>query len=384
MGEDQMKNEDKDILDILGIINKFFGSEYSYQIKSIEPKEYLEYKVKQDEKYPEFHDKLKNILEKSEIFGTVKQYETKTTAEFLTPIMKFSGDIINDKDYQDYCLDNLKFLAEHKDYMVKKNPFYDNLLFFNIEPILSDFFNQLPDCYKILEIYSSHLEDTLPIDSIFKSLSFIIEEKKIIQKMFFESPLSDLMDYHKWIFFDKIKESQNGEFEIYFNDWALKNSQVIETYIKAIFTLLVMLKLLNNDTSIEDIKVIIQEYDSLGKILFYLDPHNKFGNISRLRIYRNASFHNRVKIIHEGLNNRKMIFRDKTGEIAENLDQFITNFVKILLFIATINYLLSQIEFKHENNGKNIFELNYEYAKKHGMVEFWSQATKFSKELKKK
>jgi hypothetical protein len=45
MREGQMKNEDKDILDILGVINKFFGSEYSFQIKSIEPKEYLEYKV---------------------------------------------------------------------------------------------------------------------------------------------------------------------------------------------------------------------------------------------------------------------------------------------------------------------------------------------------
>ena len=53
-----MKNEDKDILDILGVINKFFGSEYLYQIESIEPKESLEYKVKQAEKYREIHNQI--------------------------------------------------------------------------------------------------------------------------------------------------------------------------------------------------------------------------------------------------------------------------------------------------------------------------------------
>ena len=384
MGEGQMNNEDNSILDILGVINKFFGSEYLYQIESIETKESLEYKVKQAEKYPEIHNKIKSILEKSSIFEAVKQYETKTTPEFIMPVMKLSAELTNDKDFQDYCLDNLKFLAEHEDYLVKKNNFFDNLLFFNIEPILNNLFNQSPECYKILKTYASYLEGTLPIDSIFNSLSFIIEEKKTIQKMFFESSLSDLMKYSKWLFFDKIKKSQNGEFEIYFNDWALKTSQVIETHIKAIFKLLVMLKMLNNETSVEDIKVIIQEYDTLGKILVYLDPHKKFGNLSRLRIYRNATFHNRVKIIHEGSNNRKIIFIDKSSQFAVNLDQFITNFIKILLFIAAINYMLSQIAFKRDNNGKTMQELNYEYAKKHGMIKFWNQAAMFNQKLKKR
>ena len=300
------------------------------------------------------------------------------------PVMKLSAELSNDKDYQDYCLDNLKYLAEHEDYLVKKNNFFDNLLYFKLEPRLNEFFDQLPDCYKIMEIYTSYLKDSPPIESIFSSLSFIIEEKKTIQKMFFESPVSEVINYNKWVFFDKIKESKNGEFEIYFNDWALKTSQVIETYIKAIFTLLVMLKMLISDTSVEDIKVNIQKYDTLGKILFHLDPHKNFGNISRLKIYRNATFHNSVKIIHEGPNNRKIIFRDKSGQIAENLDQFITNFIKILLFIASINYLLSQIVFKLLNNGKTMHEFNYEYANKHGMVAFWRQAAKFSESLIKK
>jgi len=194
--------------------------------------------------------------------------------------------------------------------------------------------------------------------------------------------MSDLMSYQKWIFFDKIKEFKNGEFEIYFNDWALKISQIIESHIKAIFTLFLMFKMLLHKTSIEDVKLIFPEYDSLGKLLYYLDPNNKFGNISQLRIYRNASFHNNVKVIHDGLNNRKMIFTDKSGQITENLDQFITNFIKILVFIATISYLLSQIVYKLDNNGKNMYELNYEYAKEHGMVKFWSQA-KFSRKSKK-
>ena len=64
MGEFHMKNEDNGILDILGVINKFFGSDYLYQIESIEPKESLEYNVKQAEKYPEIHNKIKSILKK--------------------------------------------------------------------------------------------------------------------------------------------------------------------------------------------------------------------------------------------------------------------------------------------------------------------------------
>jgi len=379
-----LKIKDKEILEILGVINKFFDSEYSIQIESIETKEYREYKESQNEKYPEIQDKIKKIIKESGIFKAAKEYKTKPTAKFLSPLMKLGVGLINNKAYQDYCLDNLKFLAEHEDEVVRKNPHFDDLLYFNLEPILTDLFNKFPGSNKILEEYASRLEGTLPVDSIFSSLSFIIEEKKTIQKMFFESPMSDLMNYNKWIFFEKIKKSQNGDFEIYFNDWTLKNSQVIETHIKAIFTLLVMVKMLINETSIVDINSFIQKCDTLGKLLFFLAPNNKFGNLSRLRIYRNAPFHNSVKVVHEGINSRKMIFRDKSGQITENLDQFITNFIKILLFIATINYMLIQIRVKHTNNGKTMYELNYEYAKKNGMVEFWKKAGEFSQNLKNK
>ena len=382
LGECRLNDKNDSIFEILGTIDRFFDPTYIFQTVSKDPIEYGEYKTKQQKKYPKLEERIEKIILESNVFESVKRFKTIPTSKFVSPILKYTAKLFNDKEYQDYCLDNLQFLAEHQDYWVKKKPFFDDLLYFKIEPILSQAVNISPDGIRVLEIYRTLIEDSEPIDSILKSIGFILEERKIIEKMFFESSMSELMNYHNWMFFNKLKESEDGEFEIYFNDWALKSSQIIESYIKSIFTLILMLKMFKNNTTVEDIKLILPEYDSIGRILSFLDPNYEFKNLSLLRIYRNASFHNGVRIRYTK-DKRIMVFKDKSGQTTESLDQFINNFVKILMFISTINYMVAQIGIKYENNGKSLFELNYEFAKEHGMIAFWNQASKDKKNPKK-
>ena len=68
---------------------------------------------------------------------------------------------------------------------------------------------------------------------------------------------------------------------------------------------------------------------------------------------------------------KKLVFEDDYGKIEVNIEGFITDFKKLLILISTCNYTVANALFKSEHEGQNIFQVNYEYAEKNGMVKFW-------------
>ncbi len=123
----------------------------------------------------------------------------------------------------------------------------------------------------------------------------------------------------------------------------------------------------------EDVKELLKVSNTLGRIIQYFDPDFKLTNVARLRIYRNAAFHPGVEFIYtQGENTRKLVFEDDYGKIEVDIEGFIADFKKLMVFIATINYLVANTLFKAEHDGQNAFQVNHEYAKINGMRKFWT------------
>lgn len=55
-----------------------------------------------------------------------------------------------------------------------------------------------------------------------------------------------------------------------------------------------------------------------------------------------------------------------------DIEGFIADFKKLMVFIATINYLVANTLFKAGHDGQNAFRVNHEYAKTNGMRKFWT------------
>ena len=181
------------------------------------------------------------------------------------------------------------------------------------------------------------------------------------------------MEAHKWIFFEKVKKSSGGQFRMYFNDWTLKNSQIIEYTVKSIFKLFLQLDLATKGAKDKDIKELLNYNNTIGRLLQYFDPDNKLKHLARIRIYRNAVFHPGVEFIYDQKTNiKKLVFEDNYGKLEVDLEGFITDYKKLVIFIATCNYLVANILFKSEHKGQNFFQVNYEYAKTNGMKKFWA------------
>lgn len=68
---------------------------------------------------------------------------------------------------------------------------------------------------------------------------------------------------------------------------------------------------------------------------------------------------------------KKLVFEDDYGKFEVDIEGFIVDFKKLMIFIATSNYMIANVLFKADHEGKNVFQVNYEYTKNNGMRKFW-------------
>ena len=120
--------------------------------------------------------------------------------------------------------------------------------------------------------------------------------------------MSELLELRDWMFFEKLKKSNEGQFRMYFNDWTLKQSQVIEYTIKAIFKLFLRVDLAAKGINENDISEAFKVKNTLGKLIQYFDPNNQKQNLARLRNYRNAVFHSGAEFNYNRKKNLKKRF----------------------------------------------------------------------------
>ncbi len=273
-------------------------------------------------------------------------------------------------------LQNLKSFADDESYLAKIKPHFSYLIFKGLSQPLHSSVVKYPQSMSYFKEYLDFIEDKTTVDEIIASLTFINEEKQKFGETALTRPISEVLKLHNWIFFEKLKQTSKGQYRIYFNDWALKNSQIIEYTIKTIFKLLLQLELITKGVGKEDIDELMEKNKTFGMILHYFDSYGTFIHLERLRIYRNAVSHPGTEFIYDAnINKRKLKFEDDYGFFEVNIDEFIADFKKVLIFIATFNYMVANELFKVENDGKTVFQVNYEYAKKNGMKQFWSWAT---------
>lgn len=328
---------------------------------------------KQENHPDELKQKVKKTILESGMFEHAKNYEKTPIVKTIPSIVKLFGDLTKDEEYLQHLLRNLKFLAENEDFWIKKKLYFDYLLFSSVNQPFNSLAKSNVKSLTFFADYLNFIEEKISVTEIVSSFNFINEEKNKMDEVWLKKPISEFMKLQKWIFFEKLKKSSKGRFKMYFNDWALKNSQIIEYTVKAIFKLFLQLDLLIKGVRVEDIKELLKINYTFGKMIQSFDPDSKLKNVARLRIYRNAAFHPGVEFIYnQRENTRKLVFEDYYGKIEVDIEGFIADFRKLMVFILTINYLVANTLFKAEHDGQNTFQVNYEYARINGMIKFWT------------
>ena len=321
----------------------------------------------------ELIQKVKKTLLESGMFEHAKNYENIPISKTFPSMMKLFGDLIKDDEYIQHLLKDLKFLAENEGYWIKKKPYYDYLLFSSVNQPFNSLANTNGQSLAFFTEYLNFIEQKISVNEIISSFNFINEEKDKMNEVALKKPISELMKLKNWVFFEKVKKSSKGQFKMYFNDWTLKNSQIIENTVKAIFRLFLQLDLLIRGVEEGAIEELLKASNTFGRIIQCFDPYFKLKNIARLRIYRNAAFHSGVELVYnQNENKKRLVFEDDYGKIEVGIEGFIADFKKIMIFIATINYLVANTLFKAEHDGQNVFQVNHEYAKTNGMKKFWA------------
>ena len=311
---------------------------------------------KQENNPDELIKKVKKTVLENGMFEHAKNYEKIPIGKTGPSLLKLFGDLIEDEEYFRHYLKNLKFMAKNEDYWVKKKPYYGYLLFSSVNQPFNSLAKNNALSLKFFTEYLNFIEEKISASEIISSFNFINEEKDKFAEIALKKPISELMKLQNWIFFEKIKKSSKGRYKMYFNDWTLKNSQIIENTVKAIFKLFLQLDLATKGVGEEDIKEFLKVSNTIGKMIQYFDPDFKLKNVARLRIYRNAGFHSGVEFIYnQNEDKKKLVFEDDYGKIEVDIEEFVADFKKLMVFIATINYSVANMLLKQKIMDKTHF-----------------------------
>ena len=139
------------INDILKAVNDFFDPKYFDDTPKPKRGDFVKKSPEEEKSSNLMKQKMKIIIDDSSIFEQAKNYEKISLIDTLPSILKLTLDLMKDPDYQQVCLENLKFLAENENYWIIKKRYLDSLLYFSINPKLNQIVAEQTDCIVFLK-----------------------------------------------------------------------------------------------------------------------------------------------------------------------------------------------------------------------------------------
>lgn len=341
-----------DVLQILNYLNEFFqkGPEgISIQNdSSINPhleqiNRFMDEKTSQN---------FKDYIQQIELNGN------SSIGEFAQRIIEKLG-LSSTSEIMDYTHNFIETVKENLESIFYLTPMFEKNIYEKINPLLRDLANSYPSQFRnaaawLLSTQKKLSDFSLSAESIMLIHDELMEVKKNIETINF-SDVSSLPDR----IVSKIKKLDANEYELYFGDWALKFSLLIESKFKNIFIFLNYLWKVEQGKEVALVKL---KNKMIGEIFKVFNMHQNYTNIDRFRIYRNKSFHARVNLIYdEKLENCRIILGKKHKL---KVSEFALDFGKAFLFINTFYVLVKIIGITIEVNGKSDFDRYLEEFKK--------------------
>ncbi len=159
--------------------------------------------------------------------------------------------------------------------------------------------------------------------------------------------IGSILIFHEKREFEEVLGSTDEiEYKKYLSDWTLKYAQVIEGPLKNALLLLLKLKNISLGNTYNNLD---EKNVSIGYILKRLNADYLLAN------YRNSIFHQNIYFNKEHkIENKKIILIDRGVKIVLNLEDFIKEFYKVLIFLITFYLVIFNNYLEFFNQPKQV------------------------------
>lgn len=218
---------------------------------------------------------------------------------------------------------------------------FEKNLYEKINPILTDLSRSYPEQFMAAVKWLHSAQGSVSnYTNEAESIMLIHDELMAFQNVIDKAKLSDLSRFPDKIV-AKVEKLDSDQYKLFFKDWALKFSSLIETKFKNIFIFLNYFWKLEEKEKVSLAKL---KNKMIGAVFSDFKMKQNFKNIDRFRVYRNKTFHAGVQFKYdENWKDRYLIF-DKN--LSVTITEFLLDFTKLFRFLNTFIVMVEIIMIK--------------------------------------
>lgn len=310
-------------------------------------------------KLSQFIEKKPHIVKKFNRIPTtlsIFDYLIEFIYEVILFIVEFLGTL---KDFT-LIQESFEHIELKKDEFITSYGYIHEELYKKLSSHLENLISShLIDLDGTLSCYFNIMDNSLSIDSKFQTIMILVEINTFVKTISDKIPITELESLKEIDLVQKLNLSNKNRLWEYFHSWCLNLSNLIEdNYKSCIFTLLAIRDLINNHHT-SRLAFFNVEKKTLWEVYktFNVDD-NDYENIKYLRHYRNAISHGQFSFVfNERWDKSYINFKDRNFQFRKTCEQFIIDYLKILKFIFTCNFLFLVFCFRCKNKGKPLSEM---------------------------
>jgi len=218
---------------------------------------------------------------------------------------------------------------------------FEKNVYEKVNPILREISISYPDQFmNAAKWLLSTQENVSNYTNETESIMLIHDELMAFESIIDKAKFSDLITFPDKII-SKVEKLDSDQYKLYFRDWALKFSSLIESKFKNIFIFLNYFWKLEEK---EKVSLDRLKNKMIGDVFRDFKMKQNFKNIDRFRVYRNKAFHAGIQFKYdENWKNRYLIFDKK---LSVTITEFLLDFTKLFRFLNTFIVIIKIIMIK--------------------------------------
>ncbi len=238
-------------------------------------------------------------------------------------------------------------------------PMLEKNIYEKLNPLLKDLSNSYPDHFKKAAMWILSTQgDSSDYSQEAESIMIIHDELMNLEKEIENVKFSDISTFPDKII-AKIQKLDSNKFKLYFKDWVLKFSLLVESKFKYIF---IFLNYFWKIEEKQEVSLNKLKHKMLGPLFKDFNMKQNYPNIDRFRVYRNKTFHAGIEFMYdEKWENRHMILG---RNLKLTITEFLFDFEKLFRFLNTFYVMVNIIVINIKIDGKSAFDQYLDDLKK--------------------
>ena len=259
----------------------------------------------------------------------------------------------------DFFYNFIETTKENLESVFYLTPMFEKNIYEKLNPLLKNLSNSYPDDFKTAAMWILSTQgDSSEYGQEAASIMIIHDELMNLEKDIENVKFSDISAFPEKIF-TKIQKLDSNKFKLYFKDWVLKFSLLVESKFKYIFIFLNYLWKIEEkqEVSLDRIKGKM-----LGPLFKDFNMQQNYPNIDRFRAYRNRMFHAGVEFTYDEKLENRSIKLGKKGNLT--ITEFLLDYGKLFRFYTTFYVMINILAINIEIDGKSAFDRYLDDLKK--------------------